>query len=81
MWTIIGFVILGITLAFIGHLEVSISPFYVKMPAWRMAFGLFSIGMGILFIIMDADRRAIEKVHQELNDELRKLKSETLRES
>lgn len=81
-WYLLG-ISIGILfiIIFLGNLHVSFDPFSISLPRWRGALGWICMVLGICFIQWDANKRAVDTIREELNNEWEKFKSETLRES
>lgn len=81
-WYLVGAsIVILFIIIFIGNLHVSFDPFSISMPRWRGALGWLCMVLGIVFINLDANKRAVDTIREELNNEWEKFKSKTLRES
>ena len=61
MKTIIGCALLVLFVLFMGRTEISLSPFYIRMPGWQNVVGWLLLLIGIGFLCNDARRQSYEK--------------------
>ena len=68
MKTIIGCILLVLFVLFMGRTEISLSPFYIRMPGWQNVVGWLLLLIGIGFLCNDARQNGYNKGIQDVYD-------------
>lgn len=61
MKTIIACALLVLLVLFMGRTEISLSPFYIRMPGWQNVVGWLLLMLGVGFLNNEAKRQAYEE--------------------
>ena len=61
MKTIIGCTLLVLFVLFMGRTQISLSPFYIRMPGWQNVVGWLLLMFGVGFLNNEAKRKAYEE--------------------
>lgn len=79
IWIKILIVIIGFF--YISGMELSFSPFYIKLPGWITAVGLYLVLIGIALITYDSDRKALLHLREEVEKVVNEVTKDPLKES
>lgn len=70
---ILWFIVLLFIALLLGHTEISINPFYVKVTAWRTAIGWMMLFIGISLITYDIKKESWNEGYEDAMKEVNKV--------
>ena len=73
MLTILTVLIIIVGALYLGETEITLSPFNIKIVAYRKLIGFILLGVGIVLIQIDSGRKAVNDFKVELLEELEKI--------
>ena len=79
MKTIIGCALLVLFVLFMGRTEISLSPFYVRMPGWQNVVGWLLLLIGIGFLCNEARQNGYDKGLQDVYDMMEEVNKDYLK--
>ena len=79
MKTIIGCALLVLFMLFMGRTEISLSPFYIRMPGWQNVVGWLLLLVGIGFLCNEARQNGYEKGLQDVYDMMEDVNKDYLK--
>ena len=68
MKAIIGCIVFVLFVLFMGRTEISLSPFYIRMPGWQNVVGWLLLLIGIGFLCNEARQNGYDKGLQDVYD-------------
>ena len=79
MKTIIGCALLVLFVLFMGRTEISLSPFYIRMPGWQNVVGWLLLLIGIGFLCNEARQNGYDKGLQDVYDMMEEVNKDYLK--
>ena len=61
-----NWVVIFALILYAGHLKISLSPFSIELPAWRMSVGMLFFLIGVLFMTVQIEMNAVDKYQDRL---------------
>lgn len=79
MKTIIGCTLLVLFVLFMGRTEISLYPFYIRMPGWQNVVGWLLLLIGIGFLCNEARQNGYDKGLQDVYDMMEEVNKDYLK--